>query len=113
MENGRPGETYIIAGPPHTFVEAMELAERITGVPAPRLRVAPGLMKAMAAMMGVVEKVAPLPENYSAEVLRVNAGVTYLGSNAKARRELGYSPRPLPEGLAETLRHEMQLLGMH
>ena len=45
--------------------------------------------------------------------IRHRAGVTYIGSNAKARRELGYNPRPLEEGLAETLRHEMTLLGMN
>ncbi len=28
------------------------------------------------------------------------------------RRELGCSPRPLEEGLSETLQHEMKLLGM-
>ena len=47
-----------------------------------------------------------------AEGLRGIAGVTYLGDNSKARRELGYNPRPLKEGLAETLQHEMRLLGM-
>jgi len=44
--------------------------------------------------------------------LRVGAGVTYLGSNAKARRVLGYEPRPLEAGLRETLAYEMRLLGM-
>jgi nucleoside-diphosphate-sugar epimerase len=44
--------------------------------------------------------------------LRVSAGVTYIGSNAKARRELGYNPRPLEEGLPEILNEEMRLLGM-
>ncbi|HEY6542736.1 MAG TPA: SDR family NAD(P)-dependent oxidoreductase [Ktedonobacteraceae bacterium] len=34
------------------------------------------------------------------------------GWNAKALRELGYSPRPLEVGLTETLQHEMKLLGM-
>jgi len=53
----------------------------------------------------------PVPDEYSAEYLRVNAGTTYLGDNAKARRELGYAPRPLRDGLAETLQHEMRLLG--
>ena len=32
------------------------------------------------------------------------------GTNA--RRELGYNPRSLKEGLTETLYHEMRLLGM-
>ena len=112
MERGRPGESYIIAGPTSTFEDALALAEQITGVPAPRLRVGPGLLKVAAAVMNVIEKVVPVPENYSAEYLRINAGVTYIGDNRKARRELGYNPRPLKEGLAETLRHEMRLLGM-
>ena len=112
MDIGQPGESYIIAGPRHTFVEAMEMAEQITGIPAPRLRVAPGVMKAMAGLMGMVEKVVPVPDAYTGEGLRLLAGVTYIGNNAKAKRELGYNPRPLREGLTKTLHHEMQLLGM-
>jgi nucleoside-diphosphate-sugar epimerase len=43
--------------------------------------------------------------------LRVNGGTTYMGDNAKARRELGYEPRPLRAGLEATLRAEQKLLG--
>jgi nucleoside-diphosphate-sugar epimerase len=112
MEQGKAGESYIIAGPTHTMIKGMQLAQKITGVPIPRLRVSPSMMKAMSATMGLVEKVFPVSPDYSAEYLRISAGVTYTGSNAKARRELGYSPRPLEEGLTETLQHEMKLLGM-
>jgi nucleoside-diphosphate-sugar epimerase len=112
MEQGKVGESYIIAGPTHTLVEGMQLAQKITSIPAPRIKVAPGMMKAISATMGVVEKVLPVPANYSAEYLRISAGVTYIGSNARARRELGYNPRQLEEGLTETLQHEMKLLGM-
>lgn len=111
MEQGKSGESYIIAGPTHTLVEAMKLAQHITGVPAPRA-VPPAMIKAVAAFMGVAEKMVPVPDEYSAEFLRVSAGVTYIGSNAKARRELGYNPRSLEVGLTETLHHEMELLGM-
>ena len=112
MQRGKPGESYIIGGPISTFEDAIELAEQLTGVPAPRLRLNPGMVKGLSKIMGLVEKLAPVPEEYSAEYLRINAGVTYLGDNAKARRELGYHPRTLAEGLAETLHHEMRLLGM-
>ncbi|MGH2495309.1 MAG: SDR family NAD(P)-dependent oxidoreductase [Ktedonobacteraceae bacterium] len=112
MEQGQVGESYIIAGPTHTLVEGMQVAQKITGVPAPRIKVAPGVMKAMSATMGMVEKIFPVPADYSAEYLRISAGVTYIGSNARARRELGYNPRPLEEGLSDTLQHEMKLLGM-
>ncbi|HEX5692634.1 MAG TPA: NAD-dependent epimerase/dehydratase family protein, partial [Roseiflexaceae bacterium] len=110
MQRGKPGESYIIGGQIATFEDAIELAEQVTGVPAPRLRLNPGVVKLLSKVMGVVEKAVPVPEEYSAEYLRINAGVTYLGDNGKARRELGYNPRPLAEGLAETLRHEMALL---
>jgi len=112
MELGRVGESYIIAGERHTFVDALALAERVTGIRAPRIQAPPAMMKASAALMGVVERAVPVPAMYTSEYLRVNAGVTYLGDNAKARRELGYDPRPLDEGLPATLLHEMALLGM-
>ncbi len=112
MDKGREGGSYILAGERYSFADALALAQRITGVPVPRLHVAPGMLKAAAALMGVVEKAIPVPESYTSEYLRINAGVTYLGDNAKARRELGYDPRPLDEGLPPTLLHEMALLGM-
>ncbi len=99
MEKGSVGQTYMLAGWPHTLIDAFDLADRITGIPAPRFHASPGLLRAMAAIS-------------RSERLRVAAGVTYLGSNAKARRELGFAPRPLEEGLRETLRHEMRLLGI-
>jgi len=56
-----------------------------------------------ARLMGLVEKAVPLGGTFSAETLRVMAGTSYLGDNAKARRELGYAPRALEEGMRETL----------
>lgn len=99
MEKGVPGETYIIAGSPHLLTEAFEIAERITGIPAPRFHISPAVLRALGALS-------------RSERLRDLAGVTYLGSNAKAKRELRYQPRSLEIGLRETLAYEMQLLGM-
>src|SRR5262249_51909862 len=62
MEKGIPGQSYIIAGPRHTFVDANKLAQQITGVPAPRIVVPPAMMKVMSGIMGVVEKFVPVPE---------------------------------------------------
>jgi nucleoside-diphosphate-sugar epimerase len=85
MERGRAGECYIIAGERRSLIEAMRMAERMTGVPAPRLVASPGVLRAMAAVMDVVGRLVPLPESYTGEGLRVIAGVTYLGDNSKAR----------------------------
>jgi nucleoside-diphosphate-sugar epimerase len=112
MERGRLGESYIIAGPPHTLVEALQFAEKITGIKAPRLQAAPGMLKMLSGVMSVLETFLPLPEQYASETLRVSAGATYLGSSAKAERELGFSAKPLEEGLRETLAYEMEMLGV-
>jgi nucleoside-diphosphate-sugar epimerase len=111
MDKGRSGQTYIIAGERRELSQVFELAEEITGIPAPR-KISPRALEMLSRLMRLVEAVVPLPEAYSSEGLRVVAGVTYLGDNSKARRELGYDPRPLRAGLEQTLRHEMTLLGM-
>ncbi len=111
MKKGKVGENYNICGPTHTFVNALETAKEITGIRLPAAAPA-GMIRAMSAMMYVFDKFIPVPESYTGEGLRIIAGVTYIGSNSKAKRELGYDPRPLKDGLTETLKHEMKLLGM-
>ena len=110
MEKGVPGEHYIIAGETMTLVDAMHLASRLTGVPAPRIVLPPFFFKASSRIVGLIERMVSMPSTYTAEGLRVLAGVTYIGSNAKARKELGYDPRPLEVGLKATLEHEQALL---
>jgi nucleoside-diphosphate-sugar epimerase len=112
MEYGRVGESYFLAGPAHTAIEALKMAEKITGVPGPTLTAPPAMLKAMSAVTSLVERVIPLPDMYSSEYLRVSAGVTYIGDNAKARHELEWKPRSLDDGLAETLLAEMKNLGL-
>lgn len=92
MDRGRAGESYVLAGPPHTLAEALRIAERVCGIPAPRFEVPPGLLRAGATLLTLLGQ--------DAEGLRVLAGVTYLASSAKAQRELGLTARPLADGLA-------------
>lgn len=112
MHKGEAGENYFTCGPVHTLIDAMETAERITGIPAPSLKAPPGMLKALSTFVGVMERLIPVPDNYSSEYLRVSAGVTYIGENAKAKRALGWEPRPLATGLVETLEHEMRAMGL-
>ena len=112
MEKGQPGRNYFLCGPVHTLEAALDLASEITGIPAPRLRLNPAMLRVASKLVAPLEKLIPMPPAYSAEGLRVVAGVTYIGDNSRAKQELGWSVRPLREGLTETLRHEMQLLGL-
>jgi nucleoside-diphosphate-sugar epimerase len=99
MDKGKVGESYIICGERYTMVDAFKLAEEITGVPAPKMIAPPAMLKAVSALMSLVNAVVPLEGTYHPETLRIAAGVTYLGDNSKAKRELGYQPRSLPEAL--------------
>lgn len=90
MDQGRIGESYIVAGPPHTLLEALRIAESITGIAPPRVVIP-------RAVTDVLASLSFLPES-----LR-GAGATYLGSSMKAQRELGFVARPLREGFAEVL----------
>jgi len=109
MEKGKAGESYIIAGDALRMTAIFKLTSKFTGKRMPM--VAPyQMMKVMSVLATPFD--AFLPESYTSEALRVFAGTTYWGDNSKAKRELGYNPRPVSEGWTETVRHEMKLLGM-
>ena len=110
MDKGRVGESYFICGEPYTLYDAYLLASQVSGKKEP-MAVSPKLMEVMSVLVKPFDAI--LPESYTSEGLRITAGVTYLGDNSKAKRELGYDPRPLKDGWAETVRHEMSLLGLN
>ncbi|MFO7932491.1 MAG: NAD-dependent epimerase/dehydratase family protein [Bacteroidales bacterium] len=107
MEKACPGSTYIISGPSHTLTEAFDFAHEITGIRKP-LKVPPVMLKTTAFFTGILNHIFAIPDMYMPETLKSSAGVTYLGDNTKARKELGYETRPLKKGLRETLLYEME-----
>ena len=112
MERGRVGERYHLAGEQAALTDMLALAERITGIAPPSFVAPPWLLRGLSTVMTPLAAVLPIEGDYHPETLRAMAGATYLGRADKARHELGWSARPLEEGLRETLLHEMQLLGM-
>jgi nucleoside-diphosphate-sugar epimerase len=106
MERGRPGESYILGGECRLWPDVLRLAQEITGVKAPSLTLPPVLARVSALVMKPLAALVRVPQMYHPETLRVAAGTTYWASDAKARREIGWNPRPLRDGLTETLRAE-------
>ena len=111
MEKGRIGESYIVAGPGHELSRVLTMVEQLTGVPLPRLHSSPRLLKTVSRLMKLIDRLHPLEGTFSPETLRVGAGATYLGTSAKAVRELGISMRPIEEGLRESLSWYLELAG--
>ena len=111
MDAGKPGESYLLTGPVHTFEDAFALAARLAGKREPFLHPRPLTMRAASALTALLERWEIYPP-IAAETLRLMAGTTWIGSSAKAEKELGWTARPLDEGLRHTIEHELRQLGM-
>ncbi len=108
MERGRAGEAYVIAGPPLTYRDAMQLWEKITGIPAPRIWLPGWFASAMARVMGVVESIVHRGFVLSSEGLHALADYTFYASADKAKRELGWKPRSIDDTFKDVLEYEMR-----
>ncbi len=108
LDRGRAGQAYHLAGPTHRLADVLAMAQEITGIPAPR-QVGRVLLRTAAALLRIPDLVFDLPKTYDPETLRV-APATYLADASKARDELGWDPRPLREGLRDTLAYEQDRL---
>ncbi len=100
MEKGVPGESYILAGEVATFEEALTGLAELTGGRKP-LFLPKWLVRTAAGMNGALERVVRLPQDQTREAMLASTA-TYYGTSDKAERELGWTPRSLEEGFAET-----------
>ena len=105
-EAGVPGERYLLAGRNFTLQRLFADLERISGVPAPVLKLPSGLAMAGA---DLIDRLG-LPTPTSADEVR-SAALWWTYTPAKAKRELGYSPRPHEETLTDALAWESEQLG--
>jgi nucleoside-diphosphate-sugar epimerase len=111
MDAGRIGESYLLTGPVHTFEEAFDIAAEIAHKRRPLFHPRPIMMRGAARLVEALER-WDMRVPVASETLRLMAGTTWIGSSAKAERELGFSARPLEEGLRHTIEHELRQLGM-
>jgi nucleoside-diphosphate-sugar epimerase len=105
LDKGTPGEAYVISGPAVTVREAINVVAAATGRKAPKRAIPTPLMKAMIPIGPLVGKVMGQPPNLR-ELISSADGVTFWASYDKAKRELGYEPRGLEEGLRAMLAAE-------
>lgn len=101
MERGVPGESYMLAGDPATLEKLLNQVAAVAGTKGPVL-VPAGLLRATERIMTPVASLVPVPPMYHPESLRA-ALADYLGTRAKAERDLGWDPRHLSEGLTQTV----------
>jgi nucleoside-diphosphate-sugar epimerase len=102
VDQGRLGQSYVLGGQITTLGEVIDLTAAITGREAPRITIPSIMVRASVPLAQLVTRAMGLPPNLW-ELISSADGVTYWASDAKARRELGYSPRDLRTGLRQTV----------
>jgi dihydroflavonol-4-reductase len=101
-DRGNVGQSYVIGGEIATMLELATKVARLSGHKPPKGKL-PTMLVRMAIPFGpLVGRMFGMSPNLR-ETIRVSDGVTYWATDAKARKELGYSPRDLDTGLANTL----------
>jgi dihydroflavonol-4-reductase len=101
-DRGKVGESYILGGEKGTMGGLIDKTAELSGRKPPRMTLPPLLARLSAPLGPVVGPAMGFPPNLG-EAIKASNGVTYFARDDKARRELGYSPRGLEEGLRQTL----------
>jgi nucleoside-diphosphate-sugar epimerase len=107
LDSGVAGSSYVLGGEPTTVRELLAVLAEVAGRRPPARTVPTLLLRGLTPLGPLVGPVLGLPPNLR-EVLSSSDGVTFWASSAKAARELGWSSRPLPEGLRDLLGAEQQ-----
>ena len=100
LDRGVPGESYVLAGEPTTNRELLTVLAGVAGRRPPSLTVPTVLLRALSPVGRFVGPALGFPPNLG-ELIRSSDGVTFWADSAKAQRELGWSYRPLEQGLRD------------
>ena len=100
LDKGRVGESYVLTGDAVTVRDMSERIASIAGRRGPIGDMPTWTIRAIAPLGPVVGPLMGLPPNFH-ELISTSDGVTFWARADKARAELGFSPRPLDDGLTE------------
>jgi nucleoside-diphosphate-sugar epimerase len=104
LDRGRIGESYVLGGEVTRAREMISAAALAAGKRPPRLAMPTWAIR-LSGPLGR-SRFGPklgIPPNVG-ELVAATDGVTYWARDDKARAELGYAPRSLAQGMAETFR---------
>lgn len=102
-EKGRKGENYILSGERVTIKGIFNILENLTGIKQPSFKVPLWLVKLAALFTPIYyrcTRTKPIFTSYSIRVLKSNC----LISSNKAKKELGYSPRPISTSIEDSIK---------
>lgn len=104
LDRGTPGATYVLSGEAMSVNDFAARIAKLANRRPPPLRMPAGLALATGAALDVLARVTRLRFGISREAVASSAGLRWLHSHERATRELGWTPRPLADGLPETVK---------
>ncbi len=102
LEHGSPGGRYVLGGENTALGDFYALVEELSGVPVPKRRLPDGLARTIGAMQKGWARLRGTTPALTPDLVEVYRH-DWAYSSARAAAELGYSFRPLREGLSATL----------
>ncbi len=109
QRKGRCGENYILSGGWHSVHELAQISQQITGVAAPRILLPVALARMWAPVQIALDRSRGRRPLYTQAALNALESGNRQISNAKARQELGFDPRPV----SESIRDAYEWMGKH
>jgi dihydroflavonol-4-reductase len=101
-ERGRSGERYLLSGENVTADELLARAGAIAGVRPTRFRPPAFVLRALAGAVELYSRIRHKPAPITRDVLQIIGRYAWYDTT-KARTELGWTPRPLDQTLADTI----------
>jgi dihydroflavonol-4-reductase len=104
IEKGHDGATYVLGGEYADVNRYTAMVATMAGTWVSPLRVPPAMIRLTGRLFDVVTRLAGWRMPLSRELAAAGGGgERWLHSHARSTQDLGYSPRPLAEGLPETV----------
>jgi len=105
LDHAEPGSHYVLGGPVATVNEFAEQVARLAGRRPPPLKMPVWLAAGTGVLLDVVSRVSGARFTVSRESVAVSARLRWVCGFQRTTDDLGWSPRPLAEGLPPTVEY--------
>jgi dihydroflavonol-4-reductase len=102
FDKGEVGHTYNLAGDNVRLIDVLRLSARLAGRDLPKRKIPTAVLNAVVPIAPFLLPKLGYPPNLR-ELIAMADGVTFWAKDEKARRDLGYEPRSLEDGIRRTL----------
>ena len=103
LDKGRTGHSYILSGERMIVQELMAVLQDVTGVTAPRWKAPLWAAQAIARLAPLYSAFTSSRPQFSSDMIATLKSNSFISSE-KARREIGYSSRPITESIVDSVR---------